>query len=136
MIVQLIFTLSDLAKRLIANCNYRSHQNDRAASLIEAVRSYVGENNFNNLNIENSNLTSSTTTPTATNKGGARLVRTVSTLDLRNGIPEREANNNNDLCIEENIDKHLQEQEHLETGGESNDTDVSHNSFNSSENAE
>ena len=134
MIVQLIFTLTDLAKRLIAICNYRSHQNDRAASLIEAVRSYVGENNFNNLNIENSNLTSSNTTPTA--KGGTRLVRTVSTLDLRNGIPEREANNNNDLCIEENIDKHLQEQEHLETGGESNDTDVSHNSFNSSEIAE
>ena len=130
MIVQLIFTLTDLAKRLIAICNYRSHQNDRAASLIEAVRSYVGENNFNNLNNENSNLTSCTTAPTATTKGGTRLVRTMSTLDLRNGMPEREANNNNDLCIEENLDKHL------ETGGESNDTDVSQNSFNSSETAE
>ena len=132
----MIFTLTDLAKRLIAICNYRSHQNDRAASLIEAVRSYVGENNFNNLNNENSNLTSCTTAPTATTKGVTRLVRTMSTLDLRNGMPEREANNNNDLCIEENLDKHLQEQEHLETGGESNDTDVSQNSFNSSETAE
>ena len=132
----MIFTLTDLAKRLIAICNYRSHQNDRAASLIEAVRSYVGENNFNNLNNENSNLTSCTTAPTATTKGGARLVRTMSTLDLRNGMPEREANNNNDLCIEENLDKHLQEHEPLETGGESNDTDVSQNSFNSSETAE
>ena len=134
MLVQLIFTLT--AKCLIAIYNYRSHQNDRAASLIEAVRSYVGENNFNNLNIENSNLSSCTTAPTATTKGGARLVRTMSTLDLRNGIVEREANNNNDLCIEENLDKHLQAQENLETGGESIDTDVSQNSFNSSENAE
>ena len=130
----MIFTLT--AKCLIAIYNYRSHQNDRAASLIEAVRSYVGENNFNNLNIENSNLSSCTAAPTAITKGGARLVRTMSTLDLRNGIVEREANNNNDLCIEENLDKHLQTQENLETGGESIDTDVSQNSFNSSENAE
>ena len=130
----MIFTLT--AKCLIAIYNYRSHQNDRAASLIEAVRSYVGENNFNNLNIENSNLSSRTTAPTGTIKGGARLVRTMSTLDLRNGIVEREANNNNDLCMEENLDKHLQTQENLETGGESIDTDVSQNSFNSSENAE
>ena len=131
----MIFTLT--AKCLIAIYNYRSHQNDRAASLIEAVRSYVGENNFNNLNIENSNLSSCTVAPSATTtKGGARLVRTVSTLDLRNGIVEREANNNNDLCIEENLDKHIQAQENLETCGESIDTDVSQNSFNSSENAE
>ena len=134
MLVQLIFTLT--AKCLIAIYNYRSHQNDRAASLIEAVRSYVGENNFNNLNIENSNLSSCTVAPTATTQGGARLVRTVSTLDLRNGIVEREANNNNDLCIEENLDKHIQAQENLETCGESIDTDTSQNSFNTSENAE
>ena len=130
----MIFTLTDLAKRLIAICNYRSHQNDRAASLIEAVRSYVGENNFNNLNNENSNLSSCTTAPTVTTKSSARLVRTMSTLDLRNGFAEMEANNNNDQCLQKNLDRDLQG--NLDTCGESNDTDVSQNSFNSSEIAE
>ena len=135
MIVQLIFPLSDLAKCLIAICNYRSHENDRAASLIEAVRSYVGENNFNNLNNENSNLSTCTTAPTVTTKSGARLMtRTMSTLDLRNGFADIEANNNNDQCLQKNLDKDLQG--NLDTCGESNDTDVSQNSFNSSEIAE
>ena len=129
----MIFPLSDLAKCLIAICNYRSHENDRAASLIEAVRSYVGENNFNNLNNEKSNLFSCTTAPTVTTKSGGRLVRTMSTLDLRNGFAAMEANNNNDQCLQKNLDKDLQ---NLDTCGESNDTDVSQNSFNSSEIAE
>ena len=102
------------------DCNYRSHENDRAASLIEAVRSYVGENNFNNLNQENSSLSGTSAGVT----GGGGVMRTVSTLCLRNGLVE--TNNNNE--------KHVQETRDLDTCGESNDTDVSQNSFNSSDN--
>lgn len=93
----------------------RSAENDRAASLLEAVRSYVGENNFKNLNKENGNLTTSMT---------RSMIRTVSTINLKNGFAE--TNNNEQESREEEVENCF----------ESNDTDVSQNSFNSSENVE
>ena len=111
----------------------RSHESDRAASLLEAVRSYVGvgtaacdQNNFNNLDKENSNLGPGRPLPGAV-VTGSTMIRTVSTLNLRNGfVVEKNNNNNNNEKTAETLDP----------SSESADTDdVSQNSLNSSENA-
>ena len=115
----------------------RSHESDRAASLLEAVRSYVGvgtavtaacdQNNFNNLDKENSNLGPGRPLPGAV-VTGSTMIRTVSTLNLRNGFVVEKNNNNNN-----NNEKTA---ETLDPSSESADTDdVSQNSLNSSENA-
>ena len=112
----------------------RSHESDRAASLLEAVRSYVGvgtaacdQNNFNNLDKENSNLGPGRPLPGAV-VTGTTMIRTVSTLNLRNGFVVEKNNNNNN-----NNEKPA---ETLDPSSESADTDdVSQNSLNSSENA-
>ena len=112
----------------------RSHESDRAASLLEAVRSYVGvgaagkENNFNNLDKENSNLGPGRPLPGAV-VTGSPMIRTVSTLNLRNGFVVEKNNNNNHNNNEKTA-------ETLDPSSESADTDdVSQNSLNSSENA-
>ena len=115
----------------------RSHESDRAASLLEAVRSYVGvgtavtaacdQNNFNNLDKENSNLGPGRPLPGAV-VTASTMIRTVSTLNLRNGFVVEKNNNNNN-----NNEKTA---ETLDPSSESADTDdVSQNSLNSSENA-
>ena len=114
----------------------RSHESDRAASLLEAVRSYVGvgtaacdQNNFNNLDKENSNLGPGRPLPGAV-VTGSTMIRTVSTLNLRNGFVVEKNNNNN------NNNNNEKTAETLDPSSESADTDdVSQNSLNSSENA-
>ena len=113
----------------------RSHESDRAASLLEAVRSYVGvgtaggdQKNFNNLDKENSNLGPGRPLPGAV-VTGSTMIRTVSTLNLRNGFVVEKNNNNNNNNNEKTA-------ETLDPSSESADTDdVSQNSLNSSENA-
>ena len=116
----------------------RSHESDRAASLLEAVRSYVGvgtavtaacdQNNFNNLDKENSNLGPGRPLPGAV-VTASTMIRTVSTLNLRNGFVVEKNNNNNNNNNEKTA-------ETLDPSSESADTDdVSQNSLNSSENA-
>ena len=95
---------------------FRLEENDRANTLLEAVRSYVGsENNFHNLNKEkNFNLKPAPTSTQLT----SGMIRTVSTFNLRNGIT---LENNNNHEKEEEEEKFF----------ESNDTDTSQNSLNS-----
>ena len=103
------------SNRTLIRLNFRSAENDRAVSLLEAVKNYVGENNFNNLQ-QNSNVSSSSGGVSAVS---GSMIRTVSTFNLTNGLLE-ENNNREERVMLETL---------FETA---NDTDLSQ----SSENAE
>ena len=101
------------SNRTLIRLNFRSAENDRAVSLLEAVKNYVGENNFNNLQ-QNSNVSSSSGGVSAVN---GSMIRTVSTFNLTNGLLE-ENNNREERVMLETL---------YETA---NDTDLSQSSEN------